>query len=1198
MSAILSTVNAQTQLAAWTFDATAVAPNTPTTVAANLGPQSGTATLYANGTNGSSSWSQATELDAFGGTTTNDPRTTQVAGNSYSIKSNTANIKNLVIAFSTTGYQDPVVTFATRGTSTGFTTHQWAYSTNGTTFTNFGSNTANTTATYLTRTLDLSAINALDNAAIVYLRLTVSGATATSGNNRIDNIVVSATSLPAGPPPVVTGASLSGTVGTIFNHQIVATNSPTSYSISSGSLPGGITLNTSSGVISGTPTTAGSFSADIVASNGTASSPATFGFTIAQGSQTINFGLIPSMPVSDPPYTLTATASSGLPVSYSSSNPNVATVAGNVVTFVAPGSTVITATQAGDANYAAALPVQQTLTVLAAATDVTFLGSTTAAPAGVPAGTAISNISAGNNFGSPALLSTGSASSGYTGASGGTNAGAAARTGALDTTSSAYFAFTITPESNKQVTLFSLSFGSRSTSTGPQAFSVRSSLDNYATELAGGTLSNNSAWSLHDAALTLTTAYPSIPVTYRIYGSNGTGTASSGTVNWRIDDLTIRVLVENMGACNGVIEAGTASAGLPGPFCETGATTLTMIGNTHPATTLGVGLQWYSSTDNVNFTAIPGATGESYNTGSITGTTYFYAVATCAISSSTDTTNVISLEVSEVPEITGNLVVCSGGSTLLTSSPAASYQWNLNGSPIVGATSQTYLATEGGDYSVTTTTAAGCVLSSVGSTVILSAALTAPEISGLKNMCPFVGTGEEVVFTITPQAGVTSYNWVVPPTVNIVSGQGTEQLTVTILPGFGALANKQLRVTGSSACGSTPMAIKYLASQTPITPGFISGPNDACPILGTGGTATYSISPVVAATSYNWTVPAGATIVSHPNGTGENDTIITVSFDPSFTTGDITVEAVNNCGTSANTRHITVYRNNPPTPGLISGTTNACVLMPSASNPAGTTATYSIRAVDGALSYNWSVPAGATIESHPNGAGVNDTVITVSFSGAFTGGDITVSASDNCGTSITRSLTIGTNLKPASIGAITVTSLQSCPDRQMQYSITMPASATWVDWTVPSGATIVSGQGTNSIVVQYLPGNISGNVTATASNGCATGSTRSLAVEMTPCAPPAPFAKTSGGFVAGTEVELLETTVFPNPSATTFRLKVNANAKEQLQIRVFDVQGKPLNRFLMRAGEMQEFGNNLKPGVYFIEVISKGQRQVKQVTKL
>ena len=1196
-----TSASAQTQLAAWTFDATAGTPNTPTSVTANLGAQMGTATLYANGTNGSSTWLQATELDAFAGTVINDPRGGgAVAGNTYSIKSNTANGKALVLAFSTLGFENPVLTFATRGTGTGFATHQWAWSTDGSTFTNFGTNTATTGTTFLARTLDMSTIDAVDNAAMVYLRLTVSGATATGGNNRLDNFVVNATAITGGPAPEVTGGDFNGNAGVAFSHQVVATNSPSSYTVASGSLPPGITLNSSTGLISGTPTNVGAYTANITASNGTVSAPAAFNFNIAQGSQTITFDLIPSMPVSDPPYMLTATASSGLTVTYTSSDNNVATVSGNMVTFVAPGSTVITASQAGDANFTAAVPVEQTLTVLAAATNVTYLGGATAIPANVPGGTTVSDISAGNNFGTPTLLSTGSPSTGYTGATGGTNAGAAARTGALDTTQSAYFSFTLTPDAGKQVTLFDISFGSRSTATGPQAFSLRSSIDNYATELAGGTMSNNSTWALHDPVTTATTAYPSIPVTYRIYGANGTGTASSGTVNWRIDDLTIRILVENMGACNGTIEAGTASADLPGPFCETGATSLTMIGNTNPATTLGVTLQWYSSTDNINFTAIDGATAATYNTESITETTYYYAVANCTISGSADTTNLISLEVSEMPEITGDLVVCAGGSTLLTSSSALSYQWNLDGNPIPGATTQTFLADVAGDYTVTTTTDAGCILTSDVATVVIGGTLTAPEVTGLTNMCPFEGTGEEVTFAITPQPGVTSYNWVVPPSLNIVSGQGTDSLTVTVLPGFRLMANKQVRVTGSSACGTTPMSIFYLKAHAPVSPGFITGPDEACPFVGTAATATYSIPPVIAATSYNWTVPAGATIESHPNGLGENDTIITVSFSPAYTTGDIIVEAVNNCGISNNARHLTVVRNNPSTPGLIAGSNNACTMMPSVGNPTGTSSAYTINSVDGATSYNWAVPAGATIESHPNGPGENDTTIIVSFSSGFTGGEITVTATDNCGTSQVRSLKVSASLQPASIGNITATETQSCPDRMVQYSINMPSNATWVQWTVPAQGSIMSGQGSNTITVQYTAGPVSGEVTATASNGCATGSTRTLAVDLGPCGPPPPFAKIpgNGNFVPGVQVDLLDASVFPNPSASTFRVKVNAYSTEKMQVRVFDVQGKPVETFLLRGGETRSFGEKLMPGAYFIEVIRGKQRQVKQVTKL
>jgi hypothetical protein len=58
---------------------------------------------------------------------------------------------------------------------------------------------------------------------------------------------------------------------------------------------------------------------------------------------------------------LNATASSGLPVTYSVSNNDIATVSGNVLTLLQPGTAVVTAAQTGDANHAAAPPVKDTV---------------------------------------------------------------------------------------------------------------------------------------------------------------------------------------------------------------------------------------------------------------------------------------------------------------------------------------------------------------------------------------------------------------------------------------------------------------------------------------------------------------------------------------------------------------------------------------------------------------------------------------------------------------------------------------------------------------------------------------------------------------------------------------------------------------------------------------------------------------------
>jgi hypothetical protein len=79
--------------------------------------------------------------------------------------------------------------------------------------------------------------------------------------------------------------------------------------------------------------------------------------------QTIAFAPLANKPVSEAPFALNATTSSGLPVSYASNTPASCTVAGNMVTLVAPGVCTIVATQPGDATFDPAAAVAQSFTV-------------------------------------------------------------------------------------------------------------------------------------------------------------------------------------------------------------------------------------------------------------------------------------------------------------------------------------------------------------------------------------------------------------------------------------------------------------------------------------------------------------------------------------------------------------------------------------------------------------------------------------------------------------------------------------------------------------------------------------------------------------------------------------------------------------------------------------------------------------------
>lgn len=80
-------------------------------------------------------------------------------------------------------------------------------------------------------------------------------------------------------------------------------------------------------------------------------------------SQTITFSAIPNKVYGAASFDLDATASSGLPVTYSSSNTDVATISGNTVTIVGAGQVTITAAQEGNTSYKPASSVERVLNV-------------------------------------------------------------------------------------------------------------------------------------------------------------------------------------------------------------------------------------------------------------------------------------------------------------------------------------------------------------------------------------------------------------------------------------------------------------------------------------------------------------------------------------------------------------------------------------------------------------------------------------------------------------------------------------------------------------------------------------------------------------------------------------------------------------------------------------------------------------------
>ena len=121
------------------------------------------------------------------------------------------------------------------------------------------------------------------------------------------------------------------------------------------------------------PTSAGSYSvhASLGNSSCTIGSGGTGTLIIGQASQTITFTALPNHTYGDPPFTVSATADSGLPVSFAVGATDTCTIAGNSVTITGAGSCTVTASQTGNTNYLAAAAVVQTFSIAQAGLTIT-----------------------------------------------------------------------------------------------------------------------------------------------------------------------------------------------------------------------------------------------------------------------------------------------------------------------------------------------------------------------------------------------------------------------------------------------------------------------------------------------------------------------------------------------------------------------------------------------------------------------------------------------------------------------------------------------------------------------------------------------------------------------------------------------------------------------------------------------------------
>lgn len=489
--------------------------------------------------------------------------------------------------------------------------------------------------------------------------------------------------------------------------------------------------------------------------------------------------------------------------------------------------------------------------------------------------------------------------------------------------------------------------------------------------------------------------------------------------------------------------------------------------------------QWQVNGDNVS-------TNASYQTSALTNGQKVRVIVTsttagftdCSITSNELTITVNSLKTPTVAVTANKTSICPGENVTFTASntnggtsPQYSFYLNNGNTALQTGTSNTYSTTtlnNGDSIRVLLTSKLECVTSDTAEADSNSITVRAGTPVKPGSINASVGTeicpGTSQTYSISAVAGATSYQWTLP---SGWSGTSTStSINATAGTSGGTISVKAINGCGTGEVETLNITVK---PGTPAVPANITGETAVCP----GSSQTYSIAAVTNASEYIWILPSGWSGTSNTNS-------ITVTAGNSGS-GSISIQAKNDCGTSAaKTLAVSIKPGTPAQPGTISGTSEICP---------GTQQTYSITAITGATSYIWTLPNGWTGTSTTN---------SITVTSGTTGGNVTVKATNDCGTGTEQTLPVsvkaGTPVQP---GAFSGSNLV-CPNTSETFSISPVNGATEYIWTLPSGWT---GSSTSESITVTTGQSGSGNITVKAKNDCGTGTAAIYSVSVDKPAP-------------------------------------------------------------------------------------------------
>ncbi len=287
----------------------------------------------------------------------------------------------------------------------------------------------------------------------------------------------------------------------------------------------------------------------------------------------------------------------------------------------------------------------------------------------------------------------------------------------------------------------------------------------------------------------------------------------------------------------------------------------------------------------------------------------------------TGTSSIFPVTISTPPvtNITGNGSICQSGNTVLNSNATTatgtiiSYQWQLNGIDIPGATNVTYTATAPGDYTVLVTNSAGCSTTSPAFTVTVNSLPTA-TISGTSTVCQN-SNSPQIVFAGAGGTGPYTFSYTIDGGPLLLISNGTNSAIINAPTGTqGQQVYELINVIDNNGCSAQPPLPGDTKDTIFVEPGALLISPHAVNVC---SDSTFIYTAISTATGFSWQrenpLPPGITSLSVVGASGTNaiirDTLHNDSPLPIIVKYNYTLTVGSNCITT-DTLFVTV---NPTT---------------------------------------------------------------------------------------------------------------------------------------------------------------------------------------------------------------------------------------------------------------------------------------------